>query len=209
MVSPHQYRQQDPVVTSVLSDGSEPLILHIHYVNHTYNIGSGDGSLKLIAQSHPQSQSNASLILCENKRDTINHELAHCQFTDKARLNDVGFKCDTSGIPSALWWSDVQYNTPFSIQYRFTAAIHLPSQVISDFSEAWRPRVFTWKNKSRLMLVDEETDTVAAIFEDVKTDSTKCGTLQVLVPFDDNFYLTALTSFLAVYERLNMNYNAE
>jgi hypothetical protein len=55
------------------------------------------------------------------------------------------------------------------------------------------------------MLVDEETDTVAAMFDDVTMDSTKCGILQVLVPFDGNFNLTTLTSFLTIYERLKVD----
>ena len=187
MAFPHQYRSQDSVITSLLSDGGEALILHIYYHgDHTYNICLGDGNLKL-AQSDPQSQPSPGLIVYENKHSTIN-KLAHYQFKDKTRLNDVGFVHSLNDQTSALWWSDVHQDTPISIHYRLTAPIHLPPQAIGASSDTTRLRVFIWKNISRLMLVDEETDTVAAMFDDATMDPTKCGTLQVLVPFDDNFY---------------------
>jgi hypothetical protein len=206
MASPRKYRPQDPVINPVLSGGGEPLILHIYcFVDHVYNICSGDRTLKLLAQSDLQSQSGSSLIIYECKHGTLNHELVHCQFTDKPRLNDVGFVRGPSDQTSAIWWSDVHQNTPISIEYRLTAAIHFPPQAIRASSNATRMRVFIWKNQSRLMLVDEETDTVSSIFDDVTMDSTKCGTLQILVPFDDNFNLTTLTSPLTIHEKLKVD----
>jgi hypothetical protein len=96
-------------------------------------------------------------------------------------------------------------NTPISIQYRFTALVYFPPQASGSLSNASGPRLFIWKRTSRLVLVDEETDTVAAIVHDVTTASTKCGTLQILVPFGDNFNLTALTTFLTICEKLQMD----
>jgi hypothetical protein len=68
-------------------------------------------------------------------------------------------------------------NTPISIQYRFTALVYFPPQASASLSNASGPRLFIWKPTSRLILVNEETDTVAAIVHDVTTASTKCGTL--------------------------------
>lgn len=45
----HQYRSQDPVMNSVLSDSGEALTMHVFcYADRIYNICSGVGTLKLL-----------------------------------------------------------------------------------------------------------------------------------------------------------------
>jgi hypothetical protein len=201
--SPPEYRAQDPVITAALSEGNEPVIMDIfRYADHQYRIFSGDHSLKFHAQSHPRSPTKPSLIVYESGTNAPNGAVAHCQFIEKNSLNDIGYAKSPSGKSSISWWSDMHQNTPISIQYRFTTLVHFPPQANGNLSNASGPRLFIWKRKSRLMLVDEETDTVVALVHDITTVSTKCGTLQILVPFGDNFSLTALTTFLTICEKL-------
>lgn len=178
------------------------MILHIfRYDDHNYGIFSGDRSLELHAQAHLQSLPKPKLIVYESGTNALNQELVHCEFTETG-LNDIGYAKSPSGKLTTLWWADIHQNTPISIQYRFTAWVYFPPHASGSLSNASGPRLFIWKRTSRLMLVDEETDTVAAIVHDITTVSTKCGTLQILVPFGDNFSLTALTTFLTICEKL-------
>lgn len=201
--SPPEYRAQDPLITAALSEGNEPVIMDIfRYADHQYRIFSENDSLEFHAQSHPRSLTKPNLIIYKSGANAPNEILAHCQFTEKTGLNDIGYAKSPNGKLSISWWSDMHQNTPISIQYRFSALVHFPPQASGNLSNASGPRVFIWKRQSRLMLVDEETDTVAAIVHDITTVSTKCGTLQILVPLGDNFSLTALTTFLTICEKL-------
>lgn len=200
--SPPKYRAQDPLITAALSECNEPVILHIfRYDDHNYGIFSGDRSLKLHAQFHLQSLPKPALIVYESGTNAPDQELARCEFTETG-LNDIGYAKSPDGKLSTLWWADKHQNTPVSIQYRFTALVYFPPHASGSLPNASGPRLFTWKRTSRLMLVDEETDTVAAIVHDIPTVSTKCGTLQILVPFGENFCLSALTTFLTFREKL-------
>ncbi|OQD68495.1 hypothetical protein PENANT_c308G07197 [Penicillium antarcticum] len=196
-------RAQDPLITAALSEDNEPVTLHIlRYDNHIYDVFSGDHSLKLLA--HLQSLPKPKLIVYDSGTNAINQALAHCEFTETG-LNDIGYAKSLGGKQNTLWWSDMDQNTPISSQYRFTAFVYFPSQASGTLSNASGPRHFIWKRTSRLILVDEETDTVAAIAHDITTVSTNCGTLHILVPFGDNFSLTVLTTFLTICEKATEN----
>lgn len=178
------------------------VILHIfRYDDHNYGIFSGDRSLKFHAQFQLQSLPKPALIVYESGTNAPDQELARCEFTETG-LNDIGYAKSPGGKLSTLWWADKHQNTPISIQYRFTALVYFPPYASGSLSNASGPRLFIWKRTFRTMLVDEETDTVAAIVHDITTVSTKCGTLQILVPFGDNFCLTAFTTFLTFREKL-------
>jgi hypothetical protein len=100
--SPPKDRAQDPLITAALSEGNEPVILHIfRYDDHNYNIFSGDHSLELHAQFHLQILPKPKLIVYKGGTNALNQELAHCEVTETG-LNDLGYAQSPGGTLTTL-----------------------------------------------------------------------------------------------------------
>lgn len=113
----------------------------------------------------------------------------------------MGFSQSPGGEKSTMWWSDTDRNIPISTRYRFSAMVR-PSSESGSASGVCEYKAFIWKRTSRLELVDEATNVVAAIVHDMAFDHSKRGSLEVLVSYGPNFNLIALTTFLTICERL-------
>lgn len=100
-----------------------------------------------------------------------------------------------------MWWSDTDRNIPISTQYRFSAMVR-PSGGSVSVRSVGVSKTFIWKRTSRLELVNEATNVVAAIVHDMGFDHPKRGSLEVLASYGPEFNLIALTTFLAICERL-------
>jgi hypothetical protein len=201
--SPPQDRAQDPLINAVLSGGNQPDICRIHRVaDNNYVIYSEAKYLKFFVQSDLQTQKNSDLVVYANRNGALSHELVHCHLTEGKGLNDIGYAKNPGGKLSLLWWSDLDQDVPVSMQYRFSAVVCLPPQTMGNWPNTNALRRFIWKNKLRFMLVDEETDTVTAIVDGITAEAAQCWTLQILVPFGDDFALIALTSFLSICVKL-------
>lgn len=131
----------------------------------------------------------------------LNHELARCQFTEQTGSNDIGYAIGPSGNLYPLWWSDIPKRINF-----YTVPLHGGGAFTFRYTERilqrqWLAPLYL-EPASRLMLVDEETDTVVAMVYNATTDCATYGTLKILVPFGDTYSLTALATFLSICEKL-------
>lgn len=196
---PPPYHAHDPLIsTGTWERGSDPTdhdVFHIFCpTNRDYQVQS-DRHPKLYVRTHRWNFTKPNLVIYLGSHE-LDRELGHCEFKEKTGQCDIGILKSPNGESSTMWWSDTDRKIAISKLYRFSAVVHAGNGSDSVY------KTFVWKRASRLELVDEATNNVAAIAPEVTFDHPKIGSLEVLVPYGLDFNLIALTTFLSICERL-------
>ncbi|KAJ5281289.1 hypothetical protein N7478_006661 [Penicillium angulare] len=161
----------------------------------------------------PESQSGVSINAQANEwslkpdlafylNDASNRELASCDFKEKTCSADITMTKTSNGDKETLWWSAMDQETLMTTQYRIMARVHDANPLNIAGLSLTSPRPFIWGSSSGWKLVDELTGNVAAIARDVELSAGKYGSVEILMSYGDNFTLIALTSYLAICEKL-------
>ncbi|KAJ6006994.1 hypothetical protein N7499_000656 [Penicillium canescens] len=204
------YQANDPLAyETVATPKTNSTFYHIHRPLSDYQVYSENQQLAFYVEVYTRNITKPDLIIYKGTR-TPGRQIAQCRYGEKAS----SIQCDTGFFKASHksnqshgkmfvgWWSKSTRDAPSDVQYRFAAMIEPPPGVNGVQSSTTKiPHSFKWIKASSLTLLDEETGNVVALVHENVSNSTACGTLEMVVSYGDEFDLIALSSFIAIFEK--------
>ncbi|KAJ5340327.1 hypothetical protein N7541_009451 [Penicillium brevicompactum] len=184
-----------------------PVFYHINRPLSDYEIYSGDEVLSFYVEIRTWNISKADLRFYQGNKDS-GQKVAECRYgenmnpsqCDAGWLRQRNASHNLGGKMAVAWWTGSTRDSPRAVQYRFAAMVDQP-EMIEQEPIVKTPKTFVWMKSSDLVLLEEETRTIAALVHETTSDPSKCGTLEIIVSYGNDFNLIVLSTLVALFEK--------
>jgi hypothetical protein len=172
-----------------------------------YKIYSANEALAFYIEIRTWNISKPDLRIYQGTKDS-GRKVAECRYGENMNPS----QCDSGWLrqknPShhlgekmtVAWWTRPTRDSPRAVQYRFVAMVDQP-EMIEQEPMGKTPRMFVWMKSSNLVLLEEETRTIAALVHETTSDPSECGTLEIIVSYGNDFNLIVLSTLVALLEK--------
>jgi hypothetical protein len=185
-----------------------PVFYHINRPTSDYEVYSADEALAFYIQLYTWNISKPDMRLYQGDKNS-GQKVAECRYgentspcaSDSGWLRQSNPSHHLGGRMVVAWWTRPTRDSLAAVQYRFVAMVDRQPDAVEQESTGKTPRAFVWMKSSALVLLEEETRTVAASFHESTLDTSKCGTLEITLSYGNDFNLIVLTTFVALFEK--------
>ena len=208
--APPPYRTDSPPVYSptIHQSSNVSVFYHINRLLSDYEVYSADEALAFYIEVHTWNISKPDLRIYRGNKES-GQKVAECRYGENASpsqcdsgwLKQINPSHHLGGNMTVVWWTRSTRDSPCAVQYRFAAMVEQQPDMIADELIVKTPRTFTWIKSSNFVLREEETGTVAALVHENPSDSSKCGTLEMIASYGNDFNLIVLSTFVAFFEK--------
>lgn len=208
---PPSYSTDDPPVYSSTSQSLDlPVVYSInrHPSLGDYQVISENKTVAFSVEVHNWKISKPDMRIYQGSKES-GQRVAECTYDE----SDSSSRCDTGWLKGSneshhlggnmfvAWWTrSIESNAAL---YRFAAMIE--ADLTPETSHVKTPRTFAWVKSSNIILLDEETGSVAAIAHRSQSGSAQHSRLEITEAYGKEFELIALSTYLVLSEKQRLH----